>query len=128
MRQLFAIVTLTLLLQGCYLARQTQNDPLRANQVASLAPGTSTAKDVVTALGAPTEVVQLGRRTAYRYDYTAQKDTGVLLLIVGVFNSDTRADRVWVFFDEHEVLTHVASSLRADEARYALPWQKIRGQ
>jgi outer membrane protein assembly factor BamE (lipoprotein component of BamABCDE complex) len=128
MRQLLVILTLTLLLPGCYLARQTQNDPLRADQIASLTPGTSTAKDVVTALGAPTEVVQLGRRAAYRYDYTARKDTGVLLLVVGVFNSDTRADRVWVFFDENELLTHVASSLRADDARYALPWQKIRGQ
>ena len=128
MRQLLLIAALALVLPGCYLARQTQNDPLHAERIASLAPGTSTAKDVVAALGAPTEVVQLGKHSAYRYDYTATKDTGVLLLIVGLFNSDTRADRVWVFFDQSEILTHVASSLHAEDAHYALPWQAMRSK
>src|SRR5690349_15764356 len=123
MRQLILIAALAVALPGCYLARQTQNDPLHTDRIASLVPGTSTAKDVVVALGAPTEVVQLGKRSAYRYDYTETKDTGVLLLVVGLFNSDTRADRAWVFFDEHDILTHVASSLRAADASYALPWQ-----
>ena len=128
MRQFILLVTLSIALQGCYLARQTQNDPLHAERIARLVPGTSTAKEVVEVLGAPTEVVQLGRRTAYEYDYTATKDTGLSLLVVWLRNTDTRADRAWVFFDEHEVLTHVASSLHASDASYALPWQSVRGQ
>ena len=61
-------------------------------------------------------------------NYTATKDTGLSLLVVWLRNTDTRADRAWVFFDEHEVLTHVASSLHASDASYALPWQSVRGQ
>ena len=128
MRHFLLVCLLSITLPGCYISRQTQNDPLHAGRIAQLAPGTSTAAQVVEALGAPTEVVQLGKRTAYRYDYTATKDTGVLLLVVGLFNSDTRADRVWVFFDEREILTHVASSLRASDAKYAMPWQSVRGK
>ncbi|MEO6711143.1 MAG: hypothetical protein ABI054_07885 [Planctomycetota bacterium] len=128
MRQLLLLGILSLALPGCYIARQTQNDPLHADRIAQLVPGTSTAAQVVEALGAPTEVVQLGKRTAYRYDYTATKDTGLLLVVVGLFNSDTRADRAWVFFNEQEVLTHVASSLHAKDARYAMPWQTIRSR
>lgn len=114
------------LLSGCFLAKRTQNEPLDGARIATLQPGQTHARQVVESLGAPTEVVQLGRRSAYRYDHTHTKDTGVFLVVLGLFNSDTRADRLWVFFDENDVLTHVASSLRADHAQHALPWQDVR--
>jgi hypothetical protein len=125
MRQFLLVIALSIPLPGCVLAKQTENEPLHPDRVAKLVPGTSTGKEVVELLGAPTEVVQLGRRSAYRYEFLAKKETGLLLLVVNLFNSDARADRVWVFFDEHDVLTHVASSMHADQARYAMPWSSV---
>jgi hypothetical protein len=116
------------LLPGCVLSRRTQNEPLRAESIAQLVPGKTTAMEAVALLGAPTEVVQLGKRTAYRYDHARTKDTGLVLIVLNMFNSDTRADRAWVFFDENEVLTHAAASLKAHEASWALPWQSIRSK
>lgn len=126
MRSFLVALLAAPLLSGCFLAKRTQNEPLDGARIATLQPGQTDARQVVEWLGAPTEVVQLGRRSAYRYDHSHTKDTGVFLLVLGLFNSDTRADRLWVFFDENDVLTHVASSLRADHARHALPWQDVR--
>src|SRR5687768_13566911 len=125
MRPVLLILAFAPLLPGCLLSQRTQNERLAAQKLAALVPGTTTARETVEILGAPTEIVQLGKRSAYRYDHTATKDTGVFLLVLGLFNSDTRADRAWVFFDENEVLTHVASSLRAKHVQYAVPWQDI---
>ena len=128
MRHLIFAAELLCLLPSCILARRTQNEPLDPKHIAMLAPGKTTALQTVQLLGAPTEVVQLGRRTAYRYDHTTTKDAGAVLFLINMFNSDTRADRAWVFFDERDVLTHVAASLRASNASYALPWQEVRGE
>ena len=117
-----AILLLTLLaLPGCFLNRSRINRPLEPAIVASLKPGTSTAADVVTLMGAPVEVVQLGHRSAYRYDYTLQKQAGLFLLILGVRGVESQQDRVWFFFDEHDVLTHVGATFEAKSARYGVP-------
>lgn len=116
---------LLLPLGGCYLSRTSQNVPLSPSAIARLVPGESTAQDVTAQLGAPTEVVQLGSRSAYRFDATIEKRTGVLLIVVGLVNTDTRSDRVWVFFDENDLLTHVGATLQAGDSAYALPWVDI---
>jgi outer membrane protein assembly factor BamE (lipoprotein component of BamABCDE complex) len=117
------LLLLALFTASCAVARQRENDPIPAMQVEALAIGDS-AERVVELLGAPTEVVQLGRRTAYRYDFTQTKSAGLFLLVVGFFNQDTHQDRVWVFLDEEQVVTHVGSTLAADEAEYAMPWSE----
>ena len=116
---------LALLLPSCLLSRSTTNEPLRAKAIAALAPGETTAEEVVEALGAPTEVVQLGHRSAYRYDATTVKQAGLWVLLVGFLNTDTRSDRLWVFFDEQGVLTHHGATLSADDAQWALPWTDV---
>src|SRR5687767_15112573 len=83
----------------CAWARQDTNDPIDATVVRAFTPGTTTAREVVEKLGAPTEVVQLGRRTAYRYDANTVKSTALILLVFNVFTQDGRSDRVWMFFD-----------------------------
>lgn len=128
MGQAILAIVIVALTSGCVLAKRTQNEPLQAKAIARLEPGKTSARETVEWLGAPTEVVQLGRRSAYRYDHTRTKDTGVFLVVLGLYNSDTRADRAWVFFDENDVLTHVASSLRAKQASHALPWYEVRGE
>ena len=117
---LFALSALSVL-PGCFLNRSRINRPLSPAAVASLQPNSSTAADVVARMGAPAEVVQLGHRSAYRYDYTLQKQAGLFLLILGVRGVESQQDRVWFFFDEHDVLTHVGATFEAKSARYGVP-------
>ena len=110
------------LLPGCFLARDTLNDPLPPGRLAALEPGVTTAEQAAQVLGAPADVVQLGHRSAWRYEYAVEKRAGLFLVVVGLFNSDTRSDRVWLFFDEAGVLSHVASTLSAEGTDFAMPW------
>ncbi len=118
-------VLLALPLFSCAFARTVENTPLEAQAMAQLQPGTSTARDVVETLGAPTEVVQLGKRSAYRYDFTTTKRAVLVLILIDFFNQDSRSDRAWFFFDESDVLTHVGVTLEGEKARYAMPWQDV---
>ena len=119
------LLVLVASLSSCVVGRQDTNEPINAQAVARLEPGTSTARDVVELLGAPNEVVQLGRRTAYRYDATTAKTTGLFLIVFSMFGQDTREDRVWVFFDTEDVLTHVGSTFGTHRTQYALPWEDV---
>ncbi|MBK7875479.1 MAG: hypothetical protein IPJ77_06970 [Planctomycetes bacterium] len=123
MRTSHALLVLPLLLApACFISRDTVNVPLVAQKVSALVPGKTTAMDATALLGSPHEVVQLGQRTAYRYDYTTTKRAGFSIIIVSFLNQDTRQDRAWLFFDAHDVLTHVGTSLEAEGAEYAMPW------
>jgi len=109
-------------LPGCFLSRMKRNVPLAPELAERLVHGTSTADDVAELLGAPSDVVQLGRRSAWRYDYVQTKRAALFLLVISFMNEDTKEDRVWVFFDENDLLTHVGSSFHAERAEFAMPW------
>lgn len=111
-----------LLLTGCFLSRNNVNVPLRPQRMASLQPGVATQADVIAALGAPNDVVQLGLRSAWRYDHTIEKRAGLTLIVVTMLNSDVQQDRIWIFFDEQGVLSCAGSTLDSDKAVYELPW------
>lgn len=121
---LLALVLCCSTLGGCLVSRATFNDPLEPAVLAQLEVGRSTAHDAVELLGAPTEVVQLGLRSAYRYDHTVTKRTGLVLIVVGLLETQTRSDRIWLFFDERGVLSHHGSTFESGAARYGMPWQK----
>ena len=116
-----AALLLALLSQSCFVSRSTTNPVIPADAVAQIQPGQSNADDVARLLGAPNEVVQLGRRTAWRYEHTIEKQTGLFLVLLGLRGVDTQADRVWVFFDEQDNVSHIGSLLQASEAEYDLP-------
>lgn len=108
---------------SCFLSRAHVNGPLENELIASrLVPGKTTAAEVVAFLGAPNEVVQLGRRSAYRYEFTRQKTAGLTLIVFTMVNNDTQSDRAWLFFDENDVLSHVGSTLQAGDVEWKLPW------
>jgi hypothetical protein len=112
-------------LQSCFLARTGVNEPIDPAVVRSIKPGTS-AKEVVAKMGAPDEVVQLGRRTAYRYSHVVEKGTGSYWVILGLYNEDSRRDMAWFFFDENESLTHMGSTFQSHRASFhALPWTDV---
>ena len=123
----FRAVVLTTLccLPACAFGRQDTNEPLDPEIVRTFVPGKTTAREVTERLGAPTEVVQLGRRTAYRYDGATTKSTVLFLLVVNFANQDTRSDRVWVFFDDNDVLTHFGSWWGTHRTQYAMPWEDV---
>lgn len=125
MRQILVAALTTGLLTGCFMSRDRSNEPLDKARIDSLVVGKSTATDVVEALGAPTEVVQLGKRSAWRYDFTAEKTSGFTLIVVTFVNSDRRSDRCWLFFDESDVLLHVGTTLEAADTQYAMPWEDV---
>jgi hypothetical protein len=113
------------LLPSCFVSRETTNVPLYEDRFAGLQPGVTTATDVVRLLGAPNEIVQLARRSAYRYEFDQRKSAALFLLVINFVNADVRADRAWLFFDENDVLTHVGTTFEAKDARYAMPWWNI---
>ena len=125
MRTRQLLILLACLAPGCIIARTNVNEPLDPARLEKLTPGSTTAHEVVDLLGAPVDVVQLGRRSAYRYEFRNSKRAGLFLLIVALYNEDTRSDRVWVFFDENQVLTHVGATFQGDDPRYAMPWQDL---
>jgi outer membrane protein assembly factor BamE (lipoprotein component of BamABCDE complex) len=107
---------------SCFLSRVDIQQPISSEVVTALEPGVHTAADVVERLGAPSEVVQLGHRSAYRYEYQRNKTTGMFLFVVGLRGVDQRSDRVWVFFDKEDRLTHVAATFEADNTEFELPF------
>jgi len=125
MRILFAAVLLAGLLSGCFISRDRANEPLEKSKIDSLAIGTATATEVANELGAPSEVVQLGKRSAWRYDFTTTKTSGFTVIVLTFLNTDRRSDRCWLFFDESHVLRHVGTTLDAEDTRYAMPWQEV---
>jgi hypothetical protein len=127
MKNVLAVSILVMLpmLQSCALLRSTENEPIDPAVVRSFVPGTTTAREVTDKLGAPSQIVELGDRSAYRYDHTVSKGAGILLLLVIVGNADTRVDRTWLFFDKNDVLTHVGASFESHRTQYAFPWEDV---
>lgn len=115
-----------LLLPGCVLNTKTFNEPLITSDIAGLRPGSTTAREVVELLGAPRSVVQLGYRSAYLYEHEVAKEAAITLLIFNARNEDTRTDRLWAFFDEQGLLTHVGVTLASGRARWQMPWQDFK--
>ena len=114
---------LAVLAPGCFISRSTINEPMQRAALGGLVPGQSTAKDVVAALGAPSEVVQLGNRSAYRYEFATTKTAGFSIIILTFVNDDACSDRIWFFFDSKDVLTHAGSTFQAGDTRFEMPWQ-----
>lgn len=130
MNRAFPVLALLVacLAPSCFISRSTVNEPIAAAAMEKFVPGQTTAKDVVEALGAPNEVVQLGNRTAYRYDFTVRKSAGFSIIILTFLNDDTCSDRAWLFFDSKDVLTHAGSTLQAADTRFDMPWQTPHGE
>jgi len=127
MRRLL-LASLLCLVPACAVGRSSENAPLDAQKLHALQPGTTTAREVVELLGAPVDVVQLGKRSAYLYRFTSTKSAALVLIVANFYNSDQRADRAWVFFDENQVLTHMGVTLDGDKTEYAMPWENVHDE
>ncbi len=115
---LFACLVLT----SCVFVRNSKSEPLDPGVLAQLHPGKTTALEATTLLGAPSQVVDLGTRSAYLYDHSLSKGTGFLLIPFIVASIDSRSDRLWLFFDASQVLTHYGATFAGHRPQYAFPW------
>ena len=125
MIRIVTVLLLALATTSCLASRTTINEPLDATQIDVLVPGKTTAAEVLELFGAPMDVVQLGRKSAYRHDFQNTKQAGLFLLVVALINNDTRQDRLWTFYDENDVLTHFGVTFEGEGAEYALPWEDL---
>ena len=117
-----ALLFLCVPLAGCFLTRDTTNVPLEPERIARLEPGVTTATQALELLGGPVEVVQLGRRSAWLYEHQRTKRSGLFLFVFTALNTDTQQDRLWLFFDENDVLRHAGATLDAKSAEWVMPW------
>ena len=114
------LLLLALLCGSCVMSEMTIGQPLESSAISQLQPNHSSAQDVADLLGAPNEVVELGNKSAWLYEAQKERLAGIFLLVFGTSGQDTQFDRCWVFFDENGLLTHIASSLEANNAEYKL--------
>ena len=109
----FLLLALPLLSISCFLSEAQVNRPLNLELVDQIKPHETTAQEVADLLGAPNQVVQLTERSAWLYEHIHTKQTALFLLVISVRGIDTQTDRVWVFFDENDVVTQIGSALNA---------------
>ncbi len=121
LRRLAPLLMAISVLPGCFFSRSRTNPELSPELASQIIPNQSTAGDVTRVLGAPNEVVQLGLRTAWRYEHTVEKQSAAFLVFLGLRGVDTQSDRVWVFFDTDGNVTNVGTQFQASEAEYDVP-------
>lgn len=122
------LLVASLSLSGCVLSQIEDGSRLIDEAVAQIAPGSSTRADVTRLLGPPDEIVHSNKEhdplfeKVYIYKRPRTRQTGLVLVIFSTYRSDTRYDKVAIFFDERGVVEHVGARLDATEASYGMPW------
>jgi outer membrane protein assembly factor BamE (lipoprotein component of BamABCDE complex) len=101
------VILATLFLGGCaqYENRRGVEVSWDDSVTSSLARGHSTRKDVLEALGPPSQVIALENETAMYYLFEHSRGDGLILLVYNRVDIDTRYDRAIFFFDDEDVLT-----------------------
>jgi len=122
-REPLFVLLLVFFLQSCAgWAKNKDYHPFDANGLDNLTPGKSTAVQVTKVLGPPSEIVKLSNGNAYIYRRSVSKGTGIWLLIVSFGNYDKHYDRIVIFFDKRNIMTHYGITLDAHKAAYGLPF------
>ncbi len=127
-RAALLVVALPALLGGCILSQVTDGSPVDDERMMALLPGTSTRADVTRLLGPPDEIVYSNREhdplfeKAYMYKRPRTRTTAMFLLLFSTHRSDTKHDRVAVFFDEAGIVEHIGWTLEGESAEYGMPW------
>lgn len=126
MKQNFTLVLALLYLlicAGCFaFGTNKEYQPFDVEQLASIQPGETTAKEITELFGAPTTIVEMSNGNAFIYQRSVSKGTFIWLILFSFGNYDNQADQVVFFFDNQDLLTHYGVSLDADKASYGLPF------
>ncbi len=122
-RSMLLLAALALLFSGCAaVGKNIEYQSFDPDKLEGVAPGRTTAAQVTTLFGAPTQVVELSGGNAYVYERSVSKATGAYFVLISFVRYDQQFDRLVFFFDETNMLTHYGFSLNADDAAYGLPF------
>jgi len=117
LRRTLVLVSMLAVLGGCaqYENKRGVDVTWQDDITASLIKGESTRKDVLTALGPPSQVIALDDETALYYLYERSEGEGLILIVYNRMRIETRYDRAVFFFDENDVLTDFATKTYAED-------------
>lgn len=122
-------LTLVFMQASCFIMRTSSNEPYPPERIVQIHAGKTTSTELVKLLGAPSHIVRLGKgRTAYLFEHSMTKTAGLWLVIILFSNFDQRSDRTWVFVDENQVVSHVATTLAAERTEYSMPWEDLHDE
>lgn len=115
LRLIVAVISMLAVLGGCaqYENKRGVDVTWQDDVVANMTKGETTRKDVLTALGPPSQVIALDDETALYYLYERSEGEGLILIVYNRMRIDTRYDRAVFFFDENDVLTDFATKTHA---------------
>jgi hypothetical protein len=95
-------------------SRGQLNAPFDEGALSAINKGHSTEDEVVRLLGAPNNIIELGKREAFHYYRYEMKHATVL-----VFSRvNIATDELYVFFNEQHVVDDVVFSKRSDELKF----------
>ena len=108
---------------GCaMIGRNMDYRPIEEKTLAQVTPGKTTAAEVMTLFGPPSQIVKLTNGNAYIYDRSLSKATGLWLVVVSFANYDTQHDRIVFFVNNQDLVTHYGSSFKSNTAAYGMPF------
>jgi outer membrane protein assembly factor BamE (lipoprotein component of BamABCDE complex) len=126
LKQKFSLAAALLLLffcSGCFvLGTNKKYHTFDSEALNAVKPGQTTAQEVLSRFGAPSDIVKLSNGNAYIYHRSVAKGTVIWLLLITLGNYDTQADQIVFFFDNDDLLTNYGVSLNARNAEYGLPF------
>jgi outer membrane protein assembly factor BamE (lipoprotein component of BamABCDE complex) len=122
MRKLIAVSAALFALNGCYFGKKLDDRPWPAEVVSRIEVGKTTKAEVLKLLGPPKQIIRLLESEAYMYVASAEKNSGLVLIVLNMSRSDRQYDAVTVIINRQDVVTAVGSRFSADEAEYGLPW------
>jgi hypothetical protein len=120
-----AIVALSVMILcvGCAMfAKSKEYHGFDAKKLNDVETGMTTAGDIVSAFGAPTNIVKLSNGNAYVYERSISKGTGIWLILLSLGNYETQYDRAVFFFDHKDILTHYGLSMHSGDSSYGFPF------
>ena len=126
MRRASLIISILLLIScgnSCAVIGRGKNfRPFDQNTLTQVTPGKTTASEVTTLFGAPSQIVKLSNGNAYVFERSVDKVTGLWLVVLTFGNFDTQYDRIVFFINKDDVVTHYGSSFQTGTASYAMPF------
>jgi hypothetical protein len=118
------LLIMVLLMSGCAIIGKGKDyRPFDEQSLTRIKPGQTTAMEVTTLFGAPSQVVKLSNGNAYVYNRSISKVLGIWVFPVTMVNYDTQYDRLVFFINPNDVVTHYGSSFKADASAYGTPFK-----
>ncbi len=110
------IAVFLLVLAGCaqYSDKRGVEVTWNPAAMAQIEKGKTTRREVLTALGPPSQVISLGDETVLYYLYEKSAGEGLILIVYNRFDVRTQYDRAVFFFDANDVLTEYSTHVSAE--------------